>query len=139
MARYSIGGVFGGAKGREKSIKDFKEMRLRGLTMHHRSGGVGHNFQNACNIFVPEFPQTARDFQQDVGRCYRSGQEHTVVVTVLVARKTIQETLLDRVFTKDAITRQIIDTDSILSEDLTSNVKKMTKKELYAALKGRTK
>jgi SNF2 family DNA or RNA helicase len=136
IKRYEIGGVFGAATNKDRDIKDFQEGRLRGLAIHPKSGGCGLNLQNCHTILFPELPITPRDFQQSVGRCHRSGQTNTVVVTVMAARGTIQESLLSKIMDKADLMEEIVDVSSSLRSDLSN---KMTKKELYAALKGKIK
>lgn len=141
MERYKIGASYGDISStkKRKYIKDFVEGDLKGLVAHARSGGYGLNLQNCSHIFYPELPITPRDFLQTVGRCYRQGQQNTVVVTVLVARNTIQEALFEKIMEKDDLMKQCIDTPRSLTEDLLSDVVKAdTKsvKELMKELRG---
>jgi SNF2 family DNA or RNA helicase len=140
MSRYKIGGVFGGVGGRDKSIDDFKAGLLNGLAIHPKSGGFGLNLQNCQNVFFSELPITPRDFRQSVGRCHRSGQLERVVVTVFVARNTIQETLAGRIMEKDAISRQVVNEKDYMEEVLNQNVKdgERTKKQLLMELRGKS-
>jgi len=133
IERYNIGGVYGQAKHRDQDIRDFLDGKLRGLAMHFKSGGVGLNLQVTENVIFSELPITPRDYAQCIGRIHRSGQTKTCVSTVLIARSTIQETLMRRLFDKDDLMREIVDTDSSVRRDFSNQ---MTKKELYAALKG---
>jgi len=118
------GGVFGGisrAKQNE-TIKAFKEGRLRVLLTHPRSGGIGLNLQESCsNVVFPEIPVTANMLRQSEGRVWRQGQKERVVITMLVARKTIQKTLLKRIMDRADVMQEVISTPKTLRQDLFPN------------------
>lgn len=123
MERYKdigIGGCFGGISraAQTRYVDQFKAGKLRVLTVNPKSGGVGLNLQICHNAVFPEIPVTARDFRQALGRVYRQGQEHRVIATIYIARKTIQQTLIKRLMLRDDIMSQVIVTPSTLREDL---------------------
>jgi SNF2 family DNA or RNA helicase len=114
------GGCFGGESRTKqtKAVQDFQAGKLRVLLTHPKSGGFGLNLQCCSQVVFPEIPVTARDFRQAEGRVYRQGQTERVIVTVLVARKTIQASLLKRIMDNDEITQEVLPTPKSLREDL---------------------
>ncbi len=141
MARYDIGGIFSEVSGPKKSnyIDDFKAGSLHGLTIQPKSGGVGLNLPMCQQAMFGELPVTPRDFSQCVGRLHRQGQEHTVIVSILVARNTIQETLFKRIMDVDDLMREVVDTSRVLRHSLSENVEVSTPKtreQLLKDLKG---
>lgn len=141
MDRYDIGAAYGGvtAKQRDKFIKDFKSGDMRGLAVHPKSAGVGLDLPNCRYVLFSELPITPRDFFQAVGRAYRQGQKGTVVVVVLVARRTIQESLFRNIQAKGDLMAEVINTSRSLSEDLNENVvvtSKKTRSQIFKELRG---
>ena len=123
MERYKslgIGGCFGGVprKKQDKYIEEFKAGRLRLVCVHPKSGGVGLNLQCCSNVVYPEIPVTSRDFRQSEGRVYRQGQQNKVVITLLVARGTIQITLLKKIMEREEINNEILQAPATLRSDL---------------------
>ena len=123
MERYrslGVGGIYGNISRAQqiKAIQNFKEGKLRAVFAHPRSGGIGLNMQICSNVVFPEIPITARDYRQSIGRCYRQGQKERVIVTILIARKTIQKTLLKRVLARDDTNSVVLGTPKTLREEL---------------------
>ena len=142
MSKFNIGGIFGGAtpKQKDQAIKDFTEGKLNGLTIHPKSGGQGLNLQCTHNVLFPELPVTPRDFRQCCGRVYRSGQDSTVVVTVFVAKDTVQQSIFNRVLKRDLESSKMMRVDNLLQDSLSSNEfvqGKISKKELLEVLRGK--
>lgn len=142
MGRYKTGGSYGKVGAKEKSdfIEEFKAGRLKGLTIHPKSGGVGLDLPMCQQVAVPELPVTPRDFRQVCGRVWRQGQKETVVITVFVALKTIQQTLFKRLLDKDDLSREVVRTPSALRGDLLSEVNYdtgvRTRDQLFKDLRG---
>lgn len=128
LDRYDIGGIYGKPSKRQKQgwIEDFKAGKLRGLSLHPESGGYGLDLPEAWYVNCLEMPLTPRSFAQVYSRAHRSGQDHTVFVTVMYARKTIQETIIKNLFKADDITGEVIDTPRSMRNDLMSNVVQVT-------------
>lgn len=128
--RYKCGACYGDISSalKDKYLHDFKNGSLDWMLAHCRSAGVGHDLPMCQHIFFPELPITPRDLRQAVGRCWRQGQEKTVIVTVMVAKGTIQETLLHRLLDKDDLMAEVIATPSVLREDLLGNITKVDSK-----------
>lgn len=123
MTRYSdigIGGCFGGVPRPQqvKYIQAFKDRRLRALAVNPKSGGIGLNLQICSNVVLPEIPVTARDMDQSIGRCWRQGQKERVVITLLIARRTIQKTLLKRVMERDDVNSLVLGSPKTLRQEL---------------------
>lgn len=141
MERYKTGASYGAISSKKKRefIEAFKNGELKGLEAHPKSGGFGLDLPMCQQVFFPELPITPRDFSQCCGRVYRQGQKETVVVTTLVARGTIQETLFSRIQDKDTLMKEVVNTSRSLVEDLSANVVftgKKTKAQILSELKG---
>ena len=123
MKRYSdigIGGCYGSISrsNQEKFIEEFKQKKLRVLVTHPKSGGIGLNLQCCSSAVFPEIPVTARDYRQSEGRIYRQGQKERVIITILVARKTVQMTLLKNILDKDEVNAEVLRTPQTLRAEL---------------------
>ena len=136
MERYDAGGCFGLIPPVKQSeyIEAFKARELDVLVCNPKSGGFGLDLPMCQNILVPELPVTPRDFRQMCGRCHRQGQKETVVVTIFIARRTIQESIFKRFLKSDDITNSIIQAKIDLTDELISA--RMSKAELLAELSG---
>lgn len=143
MKRYNIGGVFGDvtSKQKQENIKNFKEGKLNGLACHPKSAGVGLDLPMCHNVLFPEIPVTPRDFLQACGRAYRQGQKEKVIVTVTVAKGTIQETLFRKFLDRDDLMAQVVNAERSLRDDLLGGIvhkeSKKTKEELTRELLGK--
>jgi SNF2 family DNA or RNA helicase len=120
MDRYDAGGCYGkvGRKDQDAYIKAFKAGELDTITANPKSGGVGLNLQICNQVIFSELPLTSRDLRQSEARVWRRGQENPVVITLMVARKTIQATLLSRVLKKDDVSVKTLHSKSSLRDDL---------------------
>jgi SNF2 family DNA or RNA helicase len=136
-SRYKIGALYSEVPASKKReyLKEFTEGNLRGLTLNPKSGGTGLDLPMCQHIFMGELPITPRDFYQCVGRCHRQGQKESVIVTTLVAKGTIQESLYARIKEKDDLMKQVIATPRSLREDLSSV---RTKEQLLNDLLGKS-
>jgi len=103
VKRYNAGGCYGSFSRSEqdKAIKEFQAGRLKVLTANTRSAGYGLNLQVCNQIIFGDVPITPRDFLQAESRCWRQGQKERVVITVLVAKGTIQTKLFSTIMEKD--------------------------------------
>jgi SNF2 family DNA or RNA helicase len=103
VKRYNAGGCYGSFSRSEQdeAIKEFQAGRLKVLTANTRSAGYGLNLQVCNQIIFGDVPITPRDFLQAESRCWRQGQKERVVITVLVAKGTIQTKLFSTIMEKD--------------------------------------
>ena len=136
MERYKAGGCHGGVTPAKQSkfIVDFKEGRLNKLICHPKSGGVGLDLPMCQHTFLPELPVTPRDFRQVCGRTHRQGQKETCVITTMIARGTIQESIFKRFLAKDDLMNEIIFSPMLLSEHMTRSI---TKTQLMEEMRGK--
>ena len=120
MKRYSAGGCYSGVsrKGQSKFISDFKAGKLDTLAIHPKSGGIGLNLQGCNQAIFAELPVTSNLFRQSEARVWRQGQKNTVVITILIARGTIQTTLLRKILEKDDIKSEALRDKDTLRKDL---------------------
>ncbi len=120
MERYEAGGCFGDVSraNQTKYVKAFQSGDLDTLVANPKSGGVGLNLQICDQVIFSEIPVTQRDFKQAEMRCWRQGQTNPVVITLLVARGTIQETLLKNVMRKGELVDKVLHTKESLRDQL---------------------
>ena len=120
MKRYDGGGCFGDITWANQTafVEKFKAKELKVLVANTKSAGVGLNLQICNQVIFSELPITSRDFRQAEARCWRQGQKERVIVTVLVARKTIQQTLLRKIMERDEVSKQVLRSKKSLREEL---------------------
>jgi SNF2 family DNA or RNA helicase len=141
MDRYKIGGVYGDItpEVQQEYIKAFKEGTLKAMAVNPQSGGFGLDLPMCQHGILPELPITPRALIQCVTRYHRQGQKETSFATVLVARKTIQESLFKRIMEKDDLMREVVRTAGSLSDDLLANMVKdepKTREQVFKELRG---
>lgn len=118
--KLGVGGCYGeiSRSQQNKFIAAFQARELRVLSCNIKSGGYGLNLQICNQAVFPEIPITARDQRQAEGRVWRQGQKERVVFTILIARRTIQQSLLKRVMANDDINQEVFPTPRSLRQDL---------------------
>lgn len=141
MKRYKIGGVYGDVsnKHQQEYIRALKAGELNAITANPKSGGVGLDLPMIQQLFFPELPLTPRDLLQCIGRCHRQGQLETVFVTITVARKTIQESLFNKIMEKDDLMRRVVRAAGSLADDLLADVIEdapKTREQVFKELRG---
>jgi len=119
MKRYECGGCFGDVSrpNQTQFVEKFKDGKLKILVANAKSAGVGLNLQICNQVVFSELPITSRDLRQAEARCWRQGQKERVIVTLLVARNTIQQTLLKRILERDEVSKQVLRSKKSLRED----------------------
>lgn len=120
MKRYKAGGCYGEVSRKRQGdyIDAFKRGELDTLVANPKSGGVGLNLQICNQVIFSELPVTANGLRQAEARCWRQGQKNTVVITLMVARNTIQVKLLRDVMEKDDTKVATLHTKKSLRKDL---------------------
>jgi SNF2 family DNA or RNA helicase len=120
MERYDAGGCFGSVsrKDKDRYVEEFKAGDLDTITIHPKSGGYGLNLFNCNQVIFPEMPLAPRDYKQCLARSWRQGQTKTVVITILVARKTIQESLLRNTMKRDDVVSKVLHTKETIRKML---------------------
>lgn len=120
MKRYDAGGCYGEVSRsmQGKYVDAFKAGVLDTLVANPKSGGVGLNLQICDQVIFSELPVTSNDMKQAEMRCWRQGQKNPVVITLMVARNTIQPTLLRRLLKKDDTKVATLNTKESLRKNL---------------------
>ena len=120
MKRYKAGGCYGNVSRKKQGIyvDAFKKRELETMVANPKSGGVGLNLQVCNQVIFSELPITSNDLKQAEMRCWRQGQENTVVITLMIARKTIQTTLLRNIMNKDDVKVKTLHTKETLRNAL---------------------
>jgi hypothetical protein len=97
---FKCGFIAGGQSGeaRQKVIDDFQADRSRVVVVNSRAGGAAislhdqHGKHARVALISPEF--SAKVFRQCLGRIYRNGAKTSAVQKVLVAKDTVEETVV---------------------------------------------
>lgn len=85
-----------------KCIKPWNARKIPMLLMHPQSGGHGLNLQHGGhNIVFFDLPWSLELYLQFIGRLARQGQKHLVVVQLLTAVGTLDETVHQALSTKE--------------------------------------
>jgi hypothetical protein len=92
----------------KKSVAEFLgDDRTVALVAQPGSAGAGLNPQHLCwNCVFIETPTTNIPFEQSAGRIDRKGQKFNPNIYLLIARGTIQESLLKNLFSNDNLVQQ---------------------------------
>ncbi len=120
VERYGAGGCFGDVSRtqQDENVRLFKAGELRYIAANTKSAGYGLNLQVTDQVVAIELPITPRDFRQMEARVWRQGQTKRVVVTVFVARGTIQKTLHTKIKSKDDLMLEVTHSKQSLRADL---------------------
>ena len=95
---------------RQQAVEDFiSDKRCRALAIQPRSGGYGvDGLQNVSNdVLFMECPTSPIEFEQAVGRVYRTGQRKVPHIRIAVAEKTLQARLQRLLLKKDELTNYV--------------------------------
>lgn len=103
--------IAGGTPAAESSrlIKEWNAGAIPLLFCHPASLSHGVNLQSGGHILVwYSLTWSLEQYQQLIGRLYRQGQEHTVIVHHIVMANTIDEHILSILQTKDATQQELL-------------------------------
>ncbi len=103
-------GAFSRAQQQKNKDNFINDATVRVLVGNPKSLGVGTDgLQKACyrELFV-ELPLTPPQFEQTIGRIFRTGQQEHCVVKCLLALGTIQESLYYSLLNKDDLLQKIL-------------------------------
>lgn len=85
----------------DRNIKAWNAGKLPFMALHPASGGHGLNLQHGGSDMAWIAPTWSPElWEQTIARLHRSGQKRPVIVRVCVARGTVDEMKLDRVYHK---------------------------------------
>lgn len=111
LSAFKPGVVMGGsvAEWRERSFEDFNKGRTKLIIGNIAAMGRGHNLQKANRVIFCEFSWTDELNKQCEKRASRKGSEQDFVrCDYIVAPNTIDETVLNAVFTKARSVKKVI-------------------------------
>jgi SNF2 family DNA or RNA helicase len=111
LSRFKPALVIGGTSPhiRERAFKEFQEGRLRLIIGNIQAMGRGHNLQAASRVVFAEFSWTDENNRQCEKRASRRGSEKDFVrCEYLVAPGTLDERVLNAIFTKEKRVKQVI-------------------------------
>jgi SNF2 family DNA or RNA helicase len=111
LAGHKIGLVIGGTKAseREELFVGFQEGRIDGIIGNIQAMGRGHNLQRAKRVIFVEYSWTDELNKQCEKRASRRGNEEAFVrCEYLVSPNSMDEPLLNSIFTKQTRTRKVI-------------------------------
>lgn len=94
---------------REEAFEEFQEGKRRLLIGNIQAMGRGHNLQRATRVVFAEFSWTDENNKQCEKRASRRGSEQTSIrCEYLVAGRTLDEVVLNAIFTKESRVKKVI-------------------------------
>lgn len=109
LAKYGVSTLHGGTKNVEASVSAFKSKKNRVMVAHARSAQFGHTWVHSNVAIFHSYDYSWEAFYQAKRRIYRLGQTTPVTYLVNVARGTVDEEILRRVFDKENASEAVID------------------------------
>lgn len=94
-------------KNRDKTYNAFKSNKLDVLVLQISSGSVGLNLQEANKLIFYSWSYSFDSYKQAIARIKRSGQKRRMQIIHIVARDTIDNTILDAIKQKGQIAERI--------------------------------
>lgn len=80
---------------KKKYLKMFRENKFQILLVTYKTGGLGLNLTNACNVFLLSIWWNMQVIQQAIKRCFRPGQIKETNVYMFLTRMSIEERMLE--------------------------------------------
>ncbi|MBW2296121.1 MAG: DEAD/DEAH box helicase [Deltaproteobacteria bacterium] len=110
-------------KKRQGLVHQFQKDPECKLFVTTNAGATGLNLQAANTVINVDLPWNPAILEQRIGRAHRMGQKRPVQVFVLVTEDTLEESLLNTLAAKHALSLAVLDLESTASEvDLTSGI-----------------
>jgi SNF2 family DNA or RNA helicase len=115
LEKYGVSTCHGRTKNVDKSVADFKARRTRVMIAHARSAQFGHTWVHSNAAIFHSYDYSWEAFYQAKRRIYRLGQTTPVTYIVNVARGTVDEEILAKVFAKEEASDAVVD-DNVFSK-----------------------
>lgn len=109
LAKFGVSTVHGQTRDVKASVEAFKSGRHKVMVAHARSAQFGHTWVNANAAIFHSYDYSWEAFYQAKRRIYRLGQKQPVTYIVNIARNTVDEMILKRVFEKEEASEAVVD------------------------------
>lgn len=114
LDKFGVSTMHGGTKNHAASSEAFKKGRNRVMIAHPSSAKFGHTWVGHCNVDIfHSFGYSFEDFYQSKRRIYRIGQTRPVTHVTVVAKRTVDEIILDAVMYKQESHEEVVDNNVI--------------------------
>jgi SNF2 family DNA or RNA helicase len=94
---------------RSKLIEEFKNNPDCKVFLSTDAGGTGLNLQNASIVVNLDLPWNPAKLEQRIARIYRMGQKKKVQIINMIAKDTIEHTMIDKLHFKSNLAKGILD------------------------------
>ncbi len=108
---------------RQEAVDQFQNnSKIRLFIGNIKAAGVGITLTAASNVCFFELPWTPAEVEQAADRCHRIGQKNSVNVYHLIAKDTIEESIINLINKKNKILTNILDDQNNILIELIKNV-----------------
>ena len=94
---------------RSKLIEEFKNNPECKVFLSTDAGGTGLNLQNASIVVNLDLPWNPAKLEQRIARIYRMGQKKKVQIINMIAKDTIEHTMIEKLHFKSNLAKGILD------------------------------
>lgn len=115
LSKYGVSTCHGRTKNVDASVAAFKARKTRVMIAHARSAQFGHTWVHSNAAIFHSYDYSWEAFYQAKRRIYRLGQKTPVTYLVNVARGTVDEEILEKVFAKEEASEAVVD-DNVFSK-----------------------
>jgi len=109
LSKYGVSTCHGRTRNTDESVAAFKAKKTRVMIAHPRSAQFGHTWVHSNVAIFHSYDYSREAFYQAKRRIYRIGQDKPVTYIVNVANETIDEEILDKVFSKEKASEAVVD------------------------------
>lgn len=109
LSKYGVSTCHGRTKNVDKSVAAFKAGETKVMIAHARSAQFGHTWTHANVAIFHSYDYSWEALYQAKRRIYRIGQKLPVTYVMNVARGTVDEEILARVFEKEEASEAVVD------------------------------
>jgi hypothetical protein len=109
LEKYGVSTCHGGTRDVNASVAAFMDRKTRVMIAHPGSGKFGHTWVHSNVAIFHSYDYSWENFFQAKRRIYRMGQTRPVTYLVCVAERTIDEIILERVFSKEQASEAVVD------------------------------
>lgn len=110
LKKYGVSTLHGGTKDVKSSVDAFKNGTNKVMVAHAQSAKFGHTWVKHCNVAIfHSYDYSWESFYQAKRRIYRMGQTRPVTYIINIARGTVDEEILAKVFMKEAASDAVVD------------------------------
>lgn len=115
LEKYGVSTCHGRTKNVDESVAAFKSKKNRVMIAHARSAQFGHTWVHSNAAIFHSYDYSWEAFYQAKRRIYRLGQKTPVTYIVNIAKGTVDEEILEKVFMKEEASESVLD-DNVFSK-----------------------